>query len=47
MAVETTNALGQRLLDRFAAGDATADQLTEANTKGWISDADLAAATAA
>lgn len=40
----TTNALGQRVLVMYADGRATRAQLDSAYSKGWISDADYAAA---
>jgi len=42
----TTNALGARMLQRYAEGTATREQLDAAYAKGWISDADYQAATA-
>jgi hypothetical protein len=41
-----TNSLGRRVLAMYAAGTATREQLDAAHARGWISDADYAAATA-
>ena len=42
----TTTALGQRMLERYAAGTATRAQLDSYYKAGWISDADYQAAIA-
>lgn len=46
MATTTTNALGARMLQRYAEGTASREQLDAAYAKGWISDDDYNAATA-
>lgn len=43
---DTTNALGARYLQRYANGEIDRELLDAAHQKGWISDADYAAATA-
>lgn len=44
---ETTTAAGRRVLELYATGRATRAQLDNAyEAKGWISEADYAAATA-